>query len=60
MRSFKVILALCFLALAAQAYAQLAQTGAGSTPGGSGPPPTCDGSIDLSKGCALPMLGGAP
>lgn len=23
----------------------------------SGPPPTCDGTIDLSKGCTQPMLG---
>jgi hypothetical protein len=28
--------------------------------GGAIIPPTCNGAIDLSKGCALPMLGGAP
>ena len=26
--------------------------------GGSGPPPTCNGTINLSSGCAMPMLGG--
>jgi hypothetical protein len=29
-----------------------------STGGGAVAPPTCVGAIDLSKGCALPMLGG--
>lgn len=28
--------------------------------GGTVTPPTCAGAIDLSKGCALPMLGGVP
>jgi len=30
------------------------------TGGGSITPPVCNGVIDLSVGCALPMLGGAP
>ena len=26
----------------------------------SGPPPSCAGVVDLSVGCALPMMGGSP
>ena len=33
----------------------------GNVGGGSGPPPTgCTGAVDLSAGCALPMLHGVP
>lgn len=38
--------------------AQLSLTGAGSVAGGSGPPPTCDGTIDFSTGCAQAIPGG--
>lgn len=41
------------------AFAQLTQTGMGGKAGG-GVPSVCLGVIDLSVGCAMPMLGGAP
>jgi|FreactTroBogLake_1042271.scaffolds.fasta_scaffold93431_1 hypothetical protein len=31
----------------------------GTTGGTFPPPPSCSGTIDLSTGCAMPMLGGA-
>lgn len=56
MRYFRHLLLLGALIFAAHAYAQLAQTGAGSAPGGS-VPSVCAGALDLSLGCPLPMLG---
>ena len=54
-----LLLALGFLAVIGTARAALMDTyfGEGGV-GGSAPPGSCSGTIDLSKGCALPMLGG--
>jgi hypothetical protein len=55
----KIILALMLISVGiAAAYAgnfQLLHVGSS---GGSGVAPTCNGTIDLSTGCAQPMLGG--
>lgn len=67
-KALALIAALTLLATAARSdgignYGMLGQPTFGGIGGslagsGSGPPPTCNGVIDLSKGCALPMLGG--
>ena len=59
----RVILAaiLLTLAFAGPASAQLTTLGVGSSQGGGSSGPTgCTGAVDLSAGCALPMLHGAP
>ena len=57
----KKIITFILIICASAAYAanNLMMTHVGSA-GGSGVAPSCTGTIDLSKGCALPMLGGAP
>jgi hypothetical protein len=52
-----IIFILLVLANTVQAHLQTGMIIAG-TGGGAVAPPTCVGAIDLSAGCALPMLGG--
>lgn len=58
MRSFSLALATVLALAFAQAFATTTMPllGVGNTPlgGGAG----CNGTIDLSQGCAMPMLGG--
>lgn len=57
MRSFSVaLLVLLAASVGGAALAQLAQTHAGGKAGGAAPS-VCDGTIDASQGCPLPMLG---
>lgn len=65
MHAFKVVLmATIVIVLASwaswmvQSKAQLSQTGMGSVAGGGGGGGGCNGVINLSAGCALPMMGG--
>lgn len=65
-----VLLVIVFVLAATVVWAQVAGTGtrgpmffrrdfiAGAPTGGGIAPPVCDGTIDTSEGCTLPMLGG--
>jgi hypothetical protein len=53
-----ITLALVLIATPTESQTPLPLLGAGQIAGGGGPPPVCAGAIDLSLGCALPMLGG--
>lgn len=64
MHAFKVVvMAIIVISLASlaswvvQPKAQLSQTGMGKVAGGGGGS-GCNGTINLSAGCALPMMGG--
>jgi hypothetical protein len=64
-RAYLTILFVVITVAAAHAFglglgSRFGKLGAGSLPGTAAPPSTCSGTIDLSAGCALPMLGGAP
>lgn len=53
-----VICAIAMIFPTAEGQSQLTTTFAGGKGGGAGPPPTCNGTLDLSSGCAQPMLFG--
>jgi hypothetical protein len=56
MRHIIALLVAASVFAAASAYAQLTTLKVGG-PISHGPPPACDGTIDLSTGCTQPMLG---
>ncbi len=69
MRYISLSFLLLTLLVAFSVRAQIENPGAGEGVGtigpynptaGGPPPPGCAGAIDLSAGCALPMLAGAP
>jgi hypothetical protein len=49
-----------FIMTSPVAFGHLLLFNAGSNGSGPGGSPSCQGVIDLSVGCALPMLGGSP
>lgn len=54
---WRVILVAGLCCAIGSANAQLLTTFAGGKAGGSGPPPSCAGALDLSTGCGTPQIG---